>query len=278
MARIRTIKPEFPQSESMGRVSRDARLLFIMLWTIADDAGRLRGNSRMLASLLFPYDDDAKRLIDGWLEELSSQGCLAVYMVGNDTYVEICNWLNHQKIDKPSRSKIPAFLESSRRFAKVREGSSEDQRKGSEDQGGDQGKDHDAPAEAVATAMANLFLFGFCPPMKPQKTRKAAWVTAEHMTSTLAGLTEPVATGYLAFRRSKGAALTDLAWKSIAAEVVKSGMSPDSALPYAMNRGWQGFDSTWIPRTGQPSNGGKPSKHDLSNMDYSKGADADGKF
>jgi 5-methylcytosine-specific restriction endonuclease McrA len=25
MARIRTIKPEFPQSESMGRVSRDAR-------------------------------------------------------------------------------------------------------------------------------------------------------------------------------------------------------------------------------------------------------------
>ena len=67
MARIRTIKPEFPHSESMGRVSREARLCFILLWTIADDAGRLRGNSRMLASLLYPYDDDAKKQYpDGW--------------------------------------------------------------------------------------------------------------------------------------------------------------------------------------------------------------------
>jgi hypothetical protein len=59
MARIRTIKPEFPQSESMGRISRDARLLFVQLWCICDDHGRTRAASRMLASLLFPYDDDA---------------------------------------------------------------------------------------------------------------------------------------------------------------------------------------------------------------------------
>ena len=57
MARIRSIKPELPQSESMGNVSRDARLTFVQLFTLADDEGRLRGNSRMLASLLFPYDD-----------------------------------------------------------------------------------------------------------------------------------------------------------------------------------------------------------------------------
>ena len=49
MARIRTIKPEFPQSESMGRVSRDARLLFVQLWCICDDHGRTRAASRMLA-------------------------------------------------------------------------------------------------------------------------------------------------------------------------------------------------------------------------------------
>ena len=33
VARIRTIKPEFPQSESVGRLSRDARLLFILVWS-----------------------------------------------------------------------------------------------------------------------------------------------------------------------------------------------------------------------------------------------------
>lgn len=139
MARIRTIKPEFPQSESMGRISRDARLLFVMLWTIADDSGRLRGNSRMLASLLFPYDDDAKTLIDGWLGELESEHCLVRYLVESDTYIEILNWQKHQKIDKPSPSKIQPFGESSRILANPRELSCEDQGSRTKDQGRDQG-------------------------------------------------------------------------------------------------------------------------------------------
>ncbi|WP_374257650.1 hypothetical protein [Aquabacterium sp.] len=120
MARIRTIKPEFPQSESMGHVSREARLCFIMLWTVADDEGRLRGNSRMLASILFPYDDDAKDHIDGWLAQLSGQGCIAQYEVGGASYIQIEKWGDHQKIDKPSASKHPAFDESSRILAKCR--------------------------------------------------------------------------------------------------------------------------------------------------------------
>jgi hypothetical protein len=114
MGRIRTIKPELPQSESMGNVSRDARLTFISLWTLADDEGRLRGNSRMLASLLFPYDDDAPNLIDTWLAELEGEGCILRYSVDRQNYLEICNWLMHQKIDRPSKSKIPAFGECSR--------------------------------------------------------------------------------------------------------------------------------------------------------------------
>lgn len=107
MARIRTIKPEFPESESMGRVSRDARLLFILLWTASDDAGRLRGNSRMLASRLLPYDEDAPSLIDGWLAELVREKSIVIYKVDGQTYIQIRNWLIHQKIDKPSKSKIP---------------------------------------------------------------------------------------------------------------------------------------------------------------------------
>lgn len=113
MARIRTIKPELPQSESMGRVSRDARLCFILLWTISDDEGRLRGNSRMLASLLFPYDDDAKDLMPGWLDELTREGCIVAYRHDSDSYVQILKWLKHQKIDKPSASKIPAPTDDS---------------------------------------------------------------------------------------------------------------------------------------------------------------------
>lgn len=123
MPRIRTIKPEFPQSESVGRLSRDARLLFIQLWTLADDSGKARAASRMLASLLYPYDNDAPSLIDGWLGELEAEGKIALYEVDGARYLQIVKWLEHQKIDKPSKSKFPEFDEASRTFASPRENS-----------------------------------------------------------------------------------------------------------------------------------------------------------
>lgn len=121
MARIRTIKPEFPQSESMGRVSRDARLLFVQLWTICDDEGRARGNSRLLASLLYPYDSDAPALMDGWLAELEAIEAIRRYCIEGDTYLEVCKWLKHQKIDHKTASKIPEFREDSRILASLSE-------------------------------------------------------------------------------------------------------------------------------------------------------------
>ena len=126
MARIRTIKPEFPQSESMGRVSRETRLCFVLLWTICDDSGRTRASSRMLASLLYPYDDDAGKRIDGWLTELETENCIVRYEIEGNTYLEVRNWLNHQRIDKPSASKIPPFAEASRILANPREASCEE--------------------------------------------------------------------------------------------------------------------------------------------------------
>ena len=157
MARIRSIKPELPQSESMGKVSRDARLLFVLTWTLADDEGRLRGSSRMLASLLFPYDDDAPGLIDGWIAELVAEGCVHVYSVDGSTYMQIAKWLNHQKIDKPSKSKIPEFVESSRIVANAR-GGIKDQ--GSKDQGskeGIKGGDHPPVEQKPLDPVAVIF-------------------------------------------------------------------------------------------------------------------------
>ena len=109
MARIRTIKPEFPQSESVGRLSRDARLLFILLWTIVDDSSRARASSRLLASLLYPYDEDAGTLMGGWLDELEAGGKIRRYVIDGTTYLDIPSWLEHQKIDRPSVSRIPPY-------------------------------------------------------------------------------------------------------------------------------------------------------------------------
>ena len=117
--RIRTIKPEFWQSESLSRVSRESRLLFIGLFSACDDSGKTRAASRFLASLLFPYDDDAPKAIEGWLAELEAEGCIRRYVVEGNTYLEIPKWREHQKIDKPSTSKLPPFAEGSRVFVEA---------------------------------------------------------------------------------------------------------------------------------------------------------------
>ena len=157
MARIRSIRPEFPHSESMGRIKRETRLCFILLWTIADDAGRLRGNSRMLASLLYPYDDDAAKRIDGWLDELVAEKCVVRYSVDGDTYLEICNWLKYQKIDKPTPSKLPSFVECSRGFGEDSTNSPDPTRNSSPPEGkGKEGKGREegAPNEISFDAEA----------------------------------------------------------------------------------------------------------------------------
>lgn len=104
----------------------------------------------MIASLLFPYDDDAPSLIEGWMDELEREGCIRRYVVDGAHYVDIPKWLEHQKIDRPSKSKIPTFVEGSRIIARSREPSSEDLDQGPGPRTKDQG-----PGIIVADERAN---------------------------------------------------------------------------------------------------------------------------
>jgi hypothetical protein len=54
MARARLIKPHFMFSRSMHAVSRMARLTFIQLWLVADDAGRVLAHPPAGASRNLP--------------------------------------------------------------------------------------------------------------------------------------------------------------------------------------------------------------------------------
>lgn len=183
MARIRTIKPEFPQSESIGALSRDARLLFIQLWTVVDDDGRARAASRMLASLLYPYDDDARVLMEGWLAELEKSGMIRRYIVDGSVYLDIPHWAKHQKIDHKSQSRLPAYEDASEILASPREAS----RSLAPDLGPRTStKDHSADAEPSAPAdedaRARLFREGkailatFGVPQKQQGSMIGKWL------------------------------------------------------------------------------------------------------
>ena len=94
MARIRTIKPEFFTSDTLAEASRDARLLFVGLWTMADREGRLDDRPKRIKATLFPYDDDAD--IEMWLNELTTLGHIVRYE-NNGKRIVIPGFLEHQR-------------------------------------------------------------------------------------------------------------------------------------------------------------------------------------
>lgn len=172
--RIRSIKPELPQSASLGRVTREARLLFVQLFTVCDDDGRGKASSRLLASTLYPYDDGEEGRevtkpsdIERWLLELMRERCIVLYDVGDNRYFKIIKWLEHQKIDKPSKPKFPGpddpsatlFDDASRALAKPRE---ETPRKGE-----DKDKDREGDGVLLPRATPALETSGAAAPASP---------------------------------------------------------------------------------------------------------------
>lgn len=133
----------------MGRVSRDARLLFIELWTYADDYGRARASPRMLAGVLFPFDDDATSLLEGWLRELEREECIYLYAINGSSYLQIVNWSKHQRVDKPTQSKIPPPPDE---FANIREASLNIREMSNQEREGEEERDQDQDPPGSARA------------------------------------------------------------------------------------------------------------------------------
>lgn len=116
MPRIRTIKPEFPEDETLGAVSRDARLLFILIWTRADDYGRFRASPAYLRGQLYPFDEDVtNEMVASWLKELEGVGRVQGYVVRDEHYAVVSNWARHQRVDNAGKSLCPSppFAEES---------------------------------------------------------------------------------------------------------------------------------------------------------------------
>ena len=91
----------------MGRVCREARLLFVLLWTIVDDEGRCHGAPDDLARVLYPADFDAHMYLLDWLDQLESENCIERYEVDDLDYLRIVRWKRHQRIYHPTPSYLP---------------------------------------------------------------------------------------------------------------------------------------------------------------------------
>lgn len=113
MARKRMVDPNIWQSEDFSKLSTLAKLVFIGLFSLADDEGRGRANPTYLKSSLFPYNEDLRSTdIEKTLLEISSNMSVIFYSCNGSNYYELLSWDVFQKIDRPTPSQIPEFDEN----------------------------------------------------------------------------------------------------------------------------------------------------------------------
>lgn len=108
MARIRTIKPEFFTSLTIADLTPEQRLTFIGLWTHVDDEGRCVDDARLIKAAVWPLDDRTAADVEADLKALTESSLIARYTLTRKSYITVSGWREHQRINRPTKSRYPA--------------------------------------------------------------------------------------------------------------------------------------------------------------------------
>lgn len=112
MARIRTVKPEFWSHPIMGKLDDATKCLAIALLNFADDYGYFMADPILVRNFCRPFDEDSTNVRRG-LETLEKIGWISLKSSENHgTIGLVINFRSHQKIDRPSPSKIEKYFDS----------------------------------------------------------------------------------------------------------------------------------------------------------------------
>lgn len=108
MARIRSIKPEIRRSLVVSSWPYPVRWTFVGLPGYLDDEGRGHDDTRLIKSELYPLDDDmTSRKLEHHLQQIAANGPLCRYEVDGRRYLHVTTWNEHQRVNRPSPSRIP---------------------------------------------------------------------------------------------------------------------------------------------------------------------------
>lgn len=108
MARQRFIHPEIWKDPVFGRMSAEEQILFVGLFSIADDDGRTNADPAYLRSELFAYKEcsieTVKALRDSVAEKVPS---VHIYHAKGIDLIALLKWKEYQKPKYPKASKLP---------------------------------------------------------------------------------------------------------------------------------------------------------------------------
>lgn len=154
--RMRYIKPELRELAAFACLSDAAARLFVMLYTLADDAGRCPAGASFLAGAVFFGKPRSPNQVGRLLAELDASGLVRRYEVNGAPFLEIAGWSDkggptYQFIKRshPQRYPAPNWSTETRVETRV------ETRSGSPDQDQDQRAASASPkASAIAAELA----------------------------------------------------------------------------------------------------------------------------
>lgn len=106
MPRIRTLKPEIVEDEDTASLSDSAFRLFVSLIVLADDYGNTRGEDWWIRSRVWGARRESPRIAE-ILRELTEADLVILYSVREQTYLHLCGWEKHQRVDNRGKQVIP---------------------------------------------------------------------------------------------------------------------------------------------------------------------------
>lgn len=110
MPRIRTIKPEFWSHPELARQSDDVRLLALAVLNLADDEGFFYADAALVRAFAFPFTESSLSTHNA-LNRLSELGWIALKnTLAHGLVGVVVNFRKHQRINRPSPSKIKAYF------------------------------------------------------------------------------------------------------------------------------------------------------------------------
>lgn len=108
MPRIRTFKPEFFRSPDTARASHAARILYMAMWSWANDEGIGETNLNGLLGFAFPDEDQIERKeLQRLLKEIRRVYGAVFYGNRGRFYFCIPSWDSHQKTERRANGRFP---------------------------------------------------------------------------------------------------------------------------------------------------------------------------
>ena len=109
MSRKRFIDPDMWKDPAVAKMTRDERLLFIGIITVADDEGRLAAAPAALQGAIYPNDPGVTpAIVKKWRDALVAKAPnVVIYQHEGIDYISFKRWSRYQKPSHPSQSKLP---------------------------------------------------------------------------------------------------------------------------------------------------------------------------